>query len=183
MRTNLVFFVLLLFGGILQTAFFPRLFGLFEHHSFFSFVAGHTIEFLFLFVVYVGMHRNHWETLIWIFLVSMVANSLGLSWSGASVASFLILGILCTLISPHLLLENGTMVLIFVAIVGLIEAPIHLQLGALLARTPGIFRGVWGFLLVQVLLNALAAPAIFWGLSHLDQDRGMGRRRRKELLL
>lgn len=152
----------LLSALLLQCSVFPEIFRSLSNLPMLGFFKMHTVDMMLIIVMYLSLHRNLSETLLWCVFAGIFSNAFCVSWEGALPLTYLFIGILCSALRNHIIARNVMPKMILIAAISVLAGLTELLIGGVLERTNQMFQSMWPYLLKQALINALFGPTVIY---------------------
>lgn len=155
-------------GAIFQSVLFPVFFSVLSWIPGFGFLAASTVDVLLLLVVYHGLQRPFPQSFVLATFAGVLSHAFGSSWRGAVFTNVLILSLVTTAIKDHIFAKSVKARMILAAVFTFFGALSEWVWGGVFVQSSHMFQGLWGTMVLQMLIHALFAPMIFYLLIQLD---------------
>ncbi|HLG18802.1 MAG TPA: hypothetical protein VI895_03160 [Bdellovibrionota bacterium] len=173
MKSVLGMLFFLFVGFVLQTTALPHFFLMLAKSTGLSFLGGHTIHLSLLLLLHLSFSRDFSGSLSWGVTVGVMATWFGLAWPGATLASFFLMSVFGFLLSRRIVLEGSVGGFLLTAGLVFFYGVFHTWALKIFhhVSVPLATQGLT--ILIQTVLDSLAAPILYWMLAAFDR-RAMG---------
>ncbi|MCB1196989.1 MAG: hypothetical protein KDK51_01335 [Deltaproteobacteria bacterium] len=159
MRNIIGYSALIYFFALLQTVLLPEFFALLG-----SPIAGLTIDFFLLLILYFSFNRDFFHGLVWIVILSIAESGLGYVWEGVQVPVLLLVFVIVQGLKVQFVFQSYASIRMVVFALCMLEHSFHIYFGT---GTERVFHQ-FGYILLSCVLHASLAPYLFDLLTRFD---------------